>query len=126
MAVTFEIGSTRLCDLSEVGDYVAMMNGIAKECHDHDFYCEGNRNWIAVDLTVGARMLGLDPFEVLDAFVKENLIDPNLDDEDTRDRIERVDGYDHAFDWDWMIEPDYFVGYYRSNPVPSPVEFRLV
>lgn len=93
-----------------IDEYVDLLNGIAYACQRFDEYSEGNRNTIAVDLTVACYMLGLvDVLRILDMFVKASLIDPARDDEDPESRVYRVLEYRYKFDWDWMIDPEQYL-----------------
>lgn len=98
-----------LVDEDSLQDYVDLLNGIVYDCSQGG-YCEGNRNEIAVCLTVGAYSLGLDPLDVLDKLIKENVIDPRNDDEDPATRVRTIMDYERRFDWDWMLNPDYYAG----------------
>ena len=118
-----------IVDVDQAADYISMLNGIAYVCHKYNEYQEGFRNTIAVDLTVGSYMLGLNPLDVLDAFIKNGLIDPLMDDEAPIDRVKRVMWYDESFDWDWMINPDSYVALYTKLPPQEKeihVMFKLV
>lgn len=92
-----------------IDEYVDLLNGIAYACNRYDEYSEGNRNTVAVDLTVACYMLGLDALKILDMFVKAELIDPAWDDEDPEGRVYRVLEYRYKFDWDWMIDPEQYL-----------------
>lgn len=94
-----------------LNDYISMMNGIVYACSRYGKYRECYRNQIAVDLTVGSYMLGLDAFDVLNEFICADLVDPVSDDEEPSDRVDRVLNYTYRFDWDWMIDPDDYTGY---------------
>ena len=96
-------------EMDQMNDYINLLNGIAYACQSYDEYSEGYRNTVAVDLTVGCYMLGLDAHEVLERFVIAGLIDPSKDDEAPVDRVNRVLDYRHKFDWDWMIDPDQYL-----------------
>lgn len=116
-------------DKDTAQEYVDMMNGISYACHHYDEFSEGNRNRLAVDITVGSHKLGLDPFRMLDRFIDAGLIDPNRDDEDTEKRISNVLLYEKRFTWDWMIDPDEYVGYCHDfvyDPSELPLSFELV
>ncbi len=118
-----------IVDVDQADDYINMLNGIAYACHKYDEYQEGSRNTVAVDLTVGSYMLGLNPLDVLDAFIKNGLIDPLMDDEAPINRVQRVMWYDESFDWNWMINPDSYVALYAKFPPQEkeiPVTFKLV
>ena len=119
-----------IVDVDQATDYISMLNGIAYACHKYNEYQEGFRNTIAVDLTVGSYMLGLNPFDVLDAFVKYGLIDPLMDDEAPIKRVQRVMYYDESFSWDWMIDPDSYVALYTkfftAREKEIPVTFKLI
>lgn len=97
------------CPLEEVDDYIKMMNGIALHCEMREGYIRGWRNEKAVDLTVGSYMLGLEPIEVLDEFREAMLINDEDDDENPADRVWTVYNYKYAFDWLWMIDPEFYV-----------------
>jgi hypothetical protein len=128
-----KVSKEKVIDIDSAPDYINMMNGIAYACHEYAEYQEGSRNTIAVDLTVGSYMLGLDPLNVLDVFIKYGLIDPVMDDEAPIDRVKRVLLYSESFDWDWMINPDSYVALYvKFKPLMEPpakeipVTFKLV
>ena len=103
--------SKTIVDPCHAQEYVDLMNGISFTCERYNEYHEGYRNTVAVDLTVGAWMLGLDPFNVLDYLVEANVINPGFDDESPNTRIHRVLDYAERFDWDWMINPDDYLSY---------------
>ena len=88
-------------------DYVDLMNGISYQC-ENNMFMRGYRNEIAVNLAVGSHMLGLEPMKVLDELTGMGVIDVGNDDEDTYDRVRRVLDYDRSFNWDYMIDPDYY------------------
>lgn len=106
--------NVRCCEDS-INDYIAVLNGISYACHRFDEYCEGNRNTIAVDLTVAAYMLGLDAQAELREFIKAGLIDPLNDDDSPAARVDRVLNYRYKFDWDWMIDPGQYTSYYPEK-----------
>lgn len=118
--------SKTIVDPSHAQGYVNLMNGISYACEKFNEYQEGYRNTVAVDLTVGAWMLGLDPFNVLAHFVEANVIDPLCDDESPNKRIDRVLAYAERFDWDWMIDPDDFLSYCDVMEDDVTVFFKLV
>lgn len=118
--------SKTIVDPRHVQKYVDLMNGISYSCERFDTYQEGCRNMVAVDLTVGAWMLGLDPIVVLNDFVKTNIIDPLADDESPLIRVNRVLDYAERFDWDWMIDPDGFLSYGDVTEDDVTVFFKLV
>lgn len=91
--------------------YVKMMNGISFCCSEYGEYDEGYRNKIAVDLTVGSYMLGLDAKEVMGIFIGEGIIDPDNDDESPTSRVITILDYSHRFEWNWMINPDGYIPY---------------
>lgn len=129
VTIEIKVSKEKVIDVDSAPDYISMMNGIAYACHEYAEYQEGFRNTIAVDLTVGSYMLGLDPFDVLNTFIKYGLIDPLMDDEAPIDRVRRVLLYDYNFDWDWMINPDSYVALFvKFNPQEKeiPVTFKLV
>ena len=107
----------------DVQDYVDVLNGIVKFCHQNGFK-RGWRNTIIVDLTVGAWMLGLDPYDTLGKLVKAGVIDTKSDDEDTYVRMERVTQYENRFEWSWMIDPWVFADLVREAGTAGPVLFR--
>lgn len=123
-----KVSKEKVIDIDSASDYIAMMNGIAYACHEYSEYQKGFRNTVAVDLTVGSYMLGLDPLNVLDVFIKYGLIDPAMDDEAPNDRVKRVLLYSESFDWNWMIDPDMYVGFCVKffRPEEIPVTFKLV
>ena len=128
MVIEIKVSKEKVIDIDSASDYINMMNGIAYACHEYAEYQEGFRNTVAVDLTVGSYMLGLDPLNVLDVFIKYGLIDPAMDDEAPNDRVKRVLLYSESFDWDWMINPEMYVGYVKKFQQPEgiPVTFKLV
>lgn len=91
--------------------YVDVLNGLARACDWIGKFREGNRNTVALDLTVSSHMLGFDPIWVLDRFVELKLIDPKDDDEDTYGRVYRAKKYWLGFDKDYMIDADAYVRY---------------
>jgi hypothetical protein len=114
-----------LVDEDSVDEYVDMLNGIVRWCREGG-WTQGYRNTVAVDLTVGCVMLGLDPMEVLDKLVYADVIRSGEDDEDTATRIERVLNYQALFDWEWMIDPEMFVEEACEKGMDGmPIEFRL-
>lgn len=116
-----------LCDDEDIKGYLDVLNGIAYDCwHNHGFE-QGWRNTIAVDLTVAAYELGLDPKKVLDEMVKENVICLFDDDEDTYVRISTVMDYKGRFSWSWMIDPDIYQGIGEEHTFDErmPVRFEL-
>ena len=120
----FEVGQdVAPSDGKSVEDYVNLMNGIVYDCYEYDGYDSGNRNTIAVNLTVGSVMLGLDPRTVLNAFMNAGLINPQRDDEKPWDRVARVMRYADRFNWEWMIDPDQHahLGQYNTGEV----KFRI-
>jgi hypothetical protein len=112
-----------IADESDVQDYVDVLNGIVKFCHQNGFK-RGWRNTIIVDLAVGAWMLGLDPEETLDRLVRAGVINVGLDDEDTYVRMNRVTQYTDRFEWSWMIDPEVFADLVREAGTAGPVLFR--
>lgn len=109
-----------LCNDEEVTDFLDVLQGIAYAC-DAGKYSEGYRNEIAVNLTVSAHMLGLEPKDVLDAFMDEEIIMEADDDEYPHDRVETVLGYHRRFDWTYMLDPMAYKAYaiaMRGNPCP--------
>lgn len=91
--------------------YVKLANGIMWECQEYGGYSLGFRNTIAVDLTVACYMLGLDVMDVVKDMIDLGVIFESDDDEMVSERFDRVLGYKHAFDWDWMIDPDDYTSY---------------
>ena len=118
-----------LADEDSVQDYVDLLNGIVWECANNFGFDRGSRNTIAVDLTVGAYMLGLDPVDVLGKLVGNNVIHLSDDDEDTYARVRTVMDYSRRFSWEWMIDPDMYVDIARINKIADngvmPVRFKL-
>ena len=98
-----------LCEEGMVQDYVDLLRGIVHDCCHHFAYREGTRNEIAVNLTVASYMLGLDPEDVMRTLIRERVIDPDNDDEDPMQRVRTIMDYADRFDWDWMLNPQYYV-----------------
>lgn len=113
------------CNDEEVTNFLDVLQGIAYAC-DSGEYAEGQRNQIAVDLTVSAYMLGLDPDDVLNDFMDEELITEADDDEYPTDRVSKVMEYYRRFDWEYMIDPDYYSHYERPKERRCPIVFTLV
>jgi hypothetical protein len=107
MIVEVESSKAR-CDVDSIVDYMALLNGLAYHCQHLSGYTEGNRNTIAVDLTVGCYMLGLDPLGVLETFENNELISESMDDEFPSTRVKTVLDYTDRFSWEWMIDADSF------------------
>ena len=106
--------------------YVDVLNGIVYSCCQQDGFTEGSRNKVAVDLTVAAYMLGLDPELLLRKLIDTKVIDPSKDDEDTFKRVRHVMWYTNRFDWDYMIDPDdYFTLGTENDGTEVPVKFVL-
>ena len=118
-----------LADEDSVQDYVDLLNGIVWECANNFGFDRGSRNTVAVDLTVAAYMLGLDPIGVLDKLIDRKVIHPSDDDEDTHVRVKTVMDYSRRFSWEWMIDPDMYVDIARINKIADngimPVKFKL-
>lgn len=113
---------------SEVLDWVRVLNGIAYKCQN-DGYCPGWRNEIMVNMTVASYMLGIEPEDVLDDFVRTSLIDCSDDDEDPYDRMTKVLDYKRRFSWDWMIDAAWWRGLgikAEDEETHLPVRFTLV
>jgi hypothetical protein len=111
------------CNKDMAEDYILTLNGIVFDCANSHLgtyrgFREGTRNTVAVDLTVCATMLGLDPEVVLDELTDLDVIDPTDDDEDTFERVKTVSDYKDRFSWDWMIDPSY---YYNLAAAALPV-----
>jgi hypothetical protein len=116
-----------LCDEIDVKYYVDVLNGIVYECM-HGGFSVGHRNEVAVDLAVASYMLGLDAVKVLDWLVKEGVINPCDDDEDTYRRVETMLDYKNRFDWEYMIDPTYYMEKARDHPIgvsKMPVSFHM-
>lgn len=87
-------------DEDALSECAETFNAIAYECQYNAGWHEGMRNTIAVDLCIVSHMLGLDPMEAYEAFKQEKLIDPDMDDEDTEERFQRICGYlEHWCEW---------------------------
>lgn len=117
-----------LCDEIDVKYYVDVLNGIAFTCASEGEFRAGNRNTIAVDLAVASHMLGLDANDVLEKLVKAGVINPCDDDEDTYRRVEKVLDYNSQFEWEYMIDPNYYVEKARARPISvskMPVSFHV-
>lgn len=126
MIVEVESSKAR-CDVDSIDDYVALLNGLAYECQYLSGYTEGSRNTIAVDLTVGCHMLGLDPLGVLETFENEGLISGFMDDEFPAKRVKTVLDYTDRFSWEWMIDADIFANNGREvDEEEQFVTFKLV
>lgn len=127
MIVEVESSKAR-CDVDSIDDYVALLNGLAYDCQYLSGYTEGNRNTIAVDLTVGCHMLGLDPLGVLETFEHNGLISEFMDDEShPSKRIKTVLDYTDRFSWEWMIDADNFADNGRKVDEDEQfVTFKLV
>ena len=125
--MVIEVSKEKVIDTDSAPDYINMMNGIVYSCHEYDEYQEGYRNTIAVNITVGSYMLGLDALSVLEEFINAGLIDPNKDDEYPSDRIKRALFYNESFSWSWMINPETYVKFSKSaNSAELPLLFKLV
>jgi hypothetical protein len=108
--------------VDDAEDYAAVLNGIIDECYNHDGFRETTRNEIAVNLTVAAYCLGLDPIDVLDNLVEAKVIDPDVDDEDTWNRVRTIEDYADRFSWDWMLNPMYYCHPVRND---IPIRYKL-
>lgn len=108
--------------VDDAADYVAVLNGIVDECYNRSGFREGTRNEVAVNLTVSAYCLGLDPIEVLDQLVEAKVIDPRDDDENTWNRVRTIMDYAHRFSWDWMLNPLYYCKPVRDD---IPIRYTL-
>jgi hypothetical protein len=113
-----------LCDEDSIQDYVDVLNGIVCSCVYGNFR-EGYRNKVAVDLTVAAYMLGLDANDVLNKLIEESIINPLVDDEDTKRRVETVLDYHRHFHWSYMIDPEDYIHVAYNHHGKLPVEFRI-
>lgn len=111
------------CEQDEIDKYLDVLNGIAFSCEHYDEFSPGSRNKVAVDLTVSSYMLGMDPIDVLDMFVNNDLIDYDADDEDTDKRVEKVLDYTEWFTYDWMVEPDDYADVDRF--IPQKLSFEM-
>ena len=85
-------------EMDKINDYIDLLNGIVYACHKFDEYKPGYRNTVAVDLTVGSYMLGLDALDVMNDFIIEGLIDRKGDDENPYSRVRRV--LDYRYKWE--------------------------
>lgn len=124
---TIEIAKDEvLADEAHALVYLSILNGIVYDCHQQNGFTEGCRNQVAVDLTVAAHMLGLDPEDVLKKLVDAKVIDLSKDDEDTFERVRRVMQYNDRFSWDYMIDPDaYLTANMENDGTEVPVTFVL-
>lgn len=124
---TIEIAKDEvLADEEHALIYLSILNGIVYDCHQQNGFTEGYRNQIAVDLTVAAHMLGLDPEDVLQKLVDAKVIDLSKDDEDTFERVRRVMQYSDRFSWDYMIDPDaYLTANMENDGTDVPIMFVL-
>lgn len=116
-----------IVDDQSAEDYVTLLNGIIDECYNREGYTEGTRNEVAVDLTVAAYCLGLEPLEVLDQLIEAKVIDPANDDGDPRDRVRIVKDYADRFSWDWMLNPGYYHqrGMQSAKDADVPIRYYL-
>lgn len=116
-----------LCDKESIDDYVELLNGLVWDCNQYDGYKVGYRNTMALDLTVASYMLGLDPERVMSEFIKAGLIAKVMDDEDPMDRVKRALDYKDRFDWDYLIDPDDYMGYAPSTSESEyPIYFKVL
>jgi hypothetical protein len=124
---TIEIAKDEvLADEAHALIYLSILNGIVYDCHQQNGFTEGYRNQVAVDLTVAAHMLGLDPDDVLQKLVDAKVIDLSKDDEDTFERVRRVMQYSDRFSWDYMIDPDaYLTANMENDGTEVPITFTL-
>ena len=124
---TIEIAKDEvLADEAHALVYLSILNGIVLDCYQQNGFTEGYRNQIAVDLTVAANMLGLDPEDVLQKLVDAKVIDLSKDDEDTFERVRRVMQYSDRFSWDYMIDPDaYLTANMENDGTEVPITFTL-
>ena len=98
-----------LCDEDMIEGYADVLNGIFYELECRNGYTQGMRNTIIVDMVVSSYMLGLDPYDILNELINGvQLIDPENDDELPTDRVGKVMNYTERFDWDWMIDSNYY------------------
>lgn len=112
--------------VDDAQEYVDVLNGIVYSCCQQDGFTEGTRNKVAVDLTVAAYMLDLDPELLLRKLIDAKVIDPAKDDEDTFKRVRHVMWYADRFSWDYMIDPDdYFTLGTENDGAEMPVKFVL-
>ena len=119
--------NARLVKDRDLQGVVDMLNGLALACDRYNEFQEGWRNKVIVDLVAGSTMVGLDAYDVFEVFVRNDLIDPREDDEDTYDRINRVMNYHRRFDWNWLISPEDYVDVAKNPDIPEgPVKFVLV
>lgn len=115
-------------DSEALDDWVRVLNGIAYHCVT-DAYAKGWRNEIMVNMTVASCMLGIEPEDVLDDFVRTSLIDCSDDDEDPYDRMTKVLDYKRRFSWDWAIDAAWWRGLgikAEDEETHLPVRFELV
>lgn len=117
--------SVLLVPQHKVQDYVDVLNGIVYDCYINCNFWQGHRNTVAVDLAVCCDLLGLGWEKTLDKLVVEKVIDPNDDDEDTYKRVERVMDYSNRFGWDYMIDPERYVGFSKMEDSRVPIRFVL-
>ena len=124
---TIEIAKDEvLADEAHALVYLSILNGIIYDCYQQNGFTEGYRNQVAVDLTVAAHMLGLDPEDALQKLVDAKVIDLSKDDEDTFERVRRVMQYSDRFSWDYMIDPDaYLTANMENDGTDVPITFVL-
>ena len=115
--------SAKLVKDENMQGVVDMLNGIAYACYWEDEFQEGWRNKVIVDLVAGSVMVGLDPVDVVEAFIRNDLIDPRTDDESTWERVDKVLRYTRRYCWDWLISPEDYVDKAKD---PNALEGCLV
>ena len=59
-----------------------------------------------LNLVVSAWLAGLAVSRVLQILIDNDVIDINRDDENTWARVNRMLGYTHRFNYDYLIDPD--------------------
>lgn len=120
--------SKKLVEDENMQGIVDMLNGLAYACYWEGEFQEGWRNKVIVDLVAGSVMVGLDPVDVIKAFIDNDLIDPRTDDESTWERVDKVLRYTRRYCWDWLISPEDYVDRAKDPNAQEgcPVEFVLV
>lgn len=117
MARVFEIDKAKVREKDEdfIDYFIDVMNGLVYYCQECVGYSAGHRNEIALNMTVGSYMLGLYPQDVLAAFIENDLMSQRTDDEDPRERVRRALEYRFRFDWDYMLNPEFYEDWANSS-----------
>lgn len=96
-----------LCDKEDAKKYVEVANACLL-LMTNDYYNQGNRNDLILDLYVSVYMLGLNINNVLKHHSLYDRLDAR-DDEHVSDRIRRMGRYEERFDWYYMQSPNHWL-----------------